>query len=240
MGYDDSQTTAPSLQGLVRLYDYNVSQASQLMTDPNYTRAIFVRDPKERLTWAHKTQAFKKKCCIDSQNDTDNCEKKYAHFGHFLDLIQICDQPQWRPQGKRMEPKYFDTLNFVGQMDRYEQDANRLLKVIGAWKDYDKDLRETILRRARTSDARSYNFYGLRKICYGESESDYFYRADYGIEELNLTHFKMRECRSGVKPIVTVQKSQNHVRLPKKSFATRLTILVNGKRVYRSQDGLRS
>jgi hypothetical protein len=39
----------PELNGLTYLYHYNRKKASEMMTSPNWTRAIFVRDPKERF-----------------------------------------------------------------------------------------------------------------------------------------------------------------------------------------------
>ena len=65
----------PHRNGLKYLYDYNRTYASFLMTDPEWTRAIFVRDPKERLLSAYldkgKNQHFiKSKCCPSSGNCT--------------------------------------------------------------------------------------------------------------------------------------------------------------------------
>lgn len=36
----------PQYNGLRYLYDFSLEEANEIMTSPNYTRAIFVRDPK--------------------------------------------------------------------------------------------------------------------------------------------------------------------------------------------------
>ena len=120
-------------------------------------------------------------------------------------------------------------------MDRYEQDANRLLKIIGAWKKYGKKgldkhpMRESesILRYPIKGKAtQSFHFPGL-KICYGESESDYFYRSDYGVQKLDLTRYRKQGCKSGVKP-----NPFANLKPP-----TRISLFVDGKQVYISQGG---
>jgi len=59
----------PELNGLKYLYDYNRETASHMMTSPEYTRAIFVREPKERLVSAYLDKGvtnsyfMQSKCC---------------------------------------------------------------------------------------------------------------------------------------------------------------------------------
>ena len=206
MGYDDWQTSS-SLDGLVRLYHYSVSRASKLMTDPGYVRAIFVRDPKERISAAFENENMKNQCCVRSTHK-ESCWKMLSHFGQFLDLIHGCDQPHWRPQGKRMEPKYFETLNFVGHMDTLQEDANRLLTLIGAWDKYGTEGWSSTTTTSSSSGTSSgifanrsshhvtqegYKFPGMTK-CYGEVAVDYFYRSDYSNPKLNLTIVPSAQC----------------------------------------------
>ena len=203
MGFKDWQTST-SHHGLVRLYNYSTSRASQLMTDPTYTRAIFVRDPKERITAAFQNGKVKRRCCI-GRSDEKWCLQMLWHFGQFLDLIHLCDQPHWRPQGKRMEPKYFDTLNFVGHFGTMRQDARRLLKSIGAWVNFGKTGWNSAYRNDSRiflgvpSNGTTYDFPGMKK-CYGEVGVDYFYRSDYEIGTLNLRIENSFTCKemSGV------------------------------------------
>ena len=60
----------PASNGLKYLYDFSITTANEMMTSPNWTRAIFVRDPVERLLSAYLDKALhangyyiKKKCC---------------------------------------------------------------------------------------------------------------------------------------------------------------------------------
>jgi hypothetical protein len=59
----------PELNGLKDMYDYDQKTASEMMTSPNWTRAIFVRDPKDRFLSAYLDKAvnnptyMQTKCC---------------------------------------------------------------------------------------------------------------------------------------------------------------------------------
>jgi hypothetical protein len=61
MGYKNWKTDEvyPSQQsddGLRRLYDYSVEEASAMMSSPDFTRAIFIRDPRSRLLAAYRNK----------------------------------------------------------------------------------------------------------------------------------------------------------------------------------------
>ena len=189
MGYDD-WLNSTSHDGLVRLYNYSISQASELMASPSYVRAIFVRDPKQRICAAYENVDVKNRCCAHSSNKK-SCSQMLSHFGQFLDLIHTCDQPHWRPQGKRMEPKYFNTINFVGHMETMQKDAQRLLKLIGAWDKFGREgwssgiENSEIFADASFKVTKPCHFPGMMK-CYGEVGVDYFYRSDYRNQKLNL------------------------------------------------------
>jgi hypothetical protein len=56
MGYEDWQTESPHnsrTNGLVYLNQLNLTHATQILNDPEYTRAIIVRDPKEQFLLAY-------------------------------------------------------------------------------------------------------------------------------------------------------------------------------------------
>jgi hypothetical protein len=136
----------PDTNQLKYLWQYSVSDANRIMTSPNWTRAIFVRDPKERFLSAFLDKAvgypsfLKGKCC-PSSNTTQgktNCidEDVTQSPSGFLTLIQTCHDVHWSPQHYRMERKYWPTINFVGHFERLEDDAKRLLQTIGAWDEY--------------------------------------------------------------------------------------------------------
>ncbi|GAX25292.1 hypothetical protein FisN_5Lu384 [Fistulifera solaris] len=126
------------LNGLKYLYDYDRETASMMMTNPEWTRAIFVRDPKERFLSAYLDKAFHKSfvdrnCCPFKMTCAAEARKSAKHF---LELIKTCENPHWMPQSSRMEEKYWPFINFVGYMEHLSEDGERLLRQIGAWETY--------------------------------------------------------------------------------------------------------
>jgi hypothetical protein len=126
----------PDINGLKYLYDYDRETASHMMTSPEYTRAIFIRDPKERLLSAYLDKGVsnpayvQQKCCPY----TGTCSQlAKASLWNFLDMMQTCEDAHWRPQDRRMEAKYWPYINFVGRMENVADDAKKLLTSVGAW-----------------------------------------------------------------------------------------------------------
>jgi hypothetical protein len=207
MGSTDWKSTRSINQsGLKRLYDYNLAEANRIMTAPDYTRAIMVRDPKERLMSVYVFKAREKdaeigrNCC----GSNEKCISRLVSFSALArEALKECDMPDWRPQGKRMEPKYFRTLNFVGQFENAREDAQRLLERIGAWQRYGKTgwgpkgkdsisfptpTLEQVGRRPRrrrfsnmTATLGLYMDYDLERLL------EKFYESDYANRVLNLT-----------------------------------------------------
>jgi hypothetical protein len=131
------KTRSPHDDGLKRLCDFTVDKASEIMSSPDYTRAMFVRDPKVRLVSNYVDYVQKDKgeyirwpCC---GGDSDCVDRALKEFPYFLEIMQECDEPYWRPQGRQMEPRYYELLNFVGNYATLQEDSERLLKQIGAW-----------------------------------------------------------------------------------------------------------
>jgi hypothetical protein len=122
------------------LSKYSAEEATYIMNSPNYTRAIFVRDPKERFLSAfiekalvHRNGSYVvQQCC----KYTPDCWEQSRSFAGFFNLTKICKDSHWEPLSSRMENKYWDTLNFVGHMEATENDARKLLQRIGAWDEY--------------------------------------------------------------------------------------------------------
>jgi hypothetical protein len=131
----------PDLNGLKYLYDYDRETASRMMSSPEYTRAIFVREPNERLLSAYLDKGVnfpeyvQQKCCPY----TGTCSQvAKASLSNFLDMMQTCEDAHWRPQNRRMEAKYWPYINFVGRMENVADDAKKLLKSVGAWDQFGK------------------------------------------------------------------------------------------------------
>lgn len=128
----------PETNGLTYLHHYDLTTANKMMTDPTWTRAIFVRDPKDRFFSAFFDKAKKfpdflrQKCCAS----TGDCVETSQTASGFMDLIETCQNPHWNPQAIRMEDKYWKYINFVGRFEHQFEDAKELLERIGAWDDY--------------------------------------------------------------------------------------------------------
>jgi hypothetical protein len=148
LGHDDWRTGRPHVSGRYMMSSYTVAQATQLMNDPTYTRAIFVRDPKERFLSAYldkglQTEYAERHCCKGKRNKKSRrelCTKQLQTFSGFVNVTRSCHDPHWLPQSTtgRLEPKYVPLLNFVGHLETAFEDAKRLLQHVGAWEEHGK------------------------------------------------------------------------------------------------------
>jgi hypothetical protein len=145
MGYSDWKTNAnvhyPKTNGLKYLNQYSLQEATEMMNSNEYTRAIVLRDPKERYLSAYLDKAVAKNgsfvvlaCCHKEKT----CREQTKTLASFFELTTYCHNPHWRPQGFRMEQKFISTLDFIGHMGNIEMDVKALLESVGAWDDYGK------------------------------------------------------------------------------------------------------
>jgi Sulfotransferase family len=138
----------PRRNGLKYLSDYSLPQATDMMTSTNWTRAIFVRDPKERflstylekivnqddyINWfpyyPHPRQWFRLGCVTYNES----IQAKTQPIIFIKKIIPQCPDVHWRKQSLRIDTKFWPYINFVGNMDTLAYDAERLLRKIGAW-----------------------------------------------------------------------------------------------------------
>ena len=146
----------PKLNGLVTLRDFTPRDASAMMNSEEWTRAIFVRDPSERLLSAFLDKAkgtffdrgpskfdgvvggyVWKFCC--HHDDSKQCVQDAQTLQGFVELVETkCHDVHWNPQTYRMEPKFWSAVNFVGGLENVYNDTKRLLEHIGAWDVYGK------------------------------------------------------------------------------------------------------
>jgi len=125
----------PKRNGLTYLYHYSVADALTILTHPSWTRAIFVRDPKERTLSAFLDKAARKngkyvnRHCCNERNSTCGKEANASFLG-FLRVVEerCCCDPHWKPQTKRVDKAFMPFINFVGHFDRIQIDTERLLK----------------------------------------------------------------------------------------------------------------
>ena len=148
MGFKDWQSqdyTAmlphnPHTNGLKYLYHYSLEEASEMMTSPEWTRAIMVRDPKMRFLSAMLDKSVSNdhihiihRCCPDK-----SCVEDAQSIPGFLHLVEKCDDQHWRGQHERVDSKYWPYMDFVGHVETAAQDAKTLLEKIGAWEEFGK------------------------------------------------------------------------------------------------------
>lgn len=215
----------PRFNGLKYLYHYDLQTASQMLTDPTWTRAIFVRDPKERFVSAYLDKAvqnphfLKRKCCtatktatkttLTEPNDNDKtvaCAESISRAQTspmaFLEFVErYCNNAHWRPQSLRLTDKYWPVINFVGHMETVAEDAERLLRQVGAWEEYgasgwgesssqdsSSSIFQSSLGRTHATSAAS-RLASLLSASL-ENELERFYAKDYEHPVLNLTKVK--------------------------------------------------
>jgi hypothetical protein len=195
----------PENNGLVYLSDYNTSRATEMMNDPTWTKALFIRDPKERLLSAYIDKATRDEgkglaeiCCRDR-----SCLSEVQNFSDFVKFsITTCkDNPHWLPQMERIDRKFLKQIQVVGHLETADLDAKRLLRRIGAWKEFGKT------RWGGTGKI----FYGKNTVPHATSAnaldswsrlSRYYtpelevlveniYKEDYGYTKFNLTKRKI-------------------------------------------------
>lgn len=133
----------PRSNGLKYLYDYDRMEASRMLQDSNWTKAMFVRDPVERFVsaWLDKAVHHKfflqQQCCERYGLEESMCDTAKQDIVSFLDLVRICDNAHWRPQNRRLpDPTYWKFISYIGRMETVAEDAEKLLRNIGAWHEF--------------------------------------------------------------------------------------------------------
>ena len=216
LDWDTEQPHNPATNGLRYLGHYPPRLQIEFMTSADWTRAIFVRDPLERLLSAYLDKGLKHKdyilrnCCQHnmrnqpyqqqckvlkeiSNNHTSLPKMEEFTFEKFVKTyMKQCKDPHWLPQSSRMNPSNWDFINFVGHFDSLAQDAQSLLKRVGAWESFGFDgwgvyqnrsfLENNDAKHATSSHTRIRKFYTpeIKRLAL-----DYL-QADYDLAMLNL------------------------------------------------------
>jgi len=147
LGTDWESLHISSKSKVKRLFHYNTTYASQIMTDPTWTRAIFVRNPHKRFLSAYLDKGLrnnssyvKAACCDRLHSYTDCFRPSKRTLWHFMELTHhSCEKDgHWMPFTDLMEPKYWPYINFVGHMEpeKIQVYAEALLRKIGAWQEF--------------------------------------------------------------------------------------------------------
>ena len=124
-----------SLALFKKLNDYPPERAYEFLTDKEWTRAIILRDPLERLLSAYLGKAvrrmkridgwyFKKQCC----SMWHHIKQCYAHnftFREFIVMTNRCYDRHWRPQYELVDDwKY---INYIIDFKHLANATKRLL-----------------------------------------------------------------------------------------------------------------
>jgi hypothetical protein len=199
----------PDLNGLSYLYDYPEHTAQSMLKSRNWTKAVFVRDPKTRLLSAYLDKAINtdymlRHCCRHFQlKRVLPCRRQQGFvsrnitFAEFVyHVIPICRDPHWEAQANRIPPEYWPHIDFIGHMESIATDTKRLLERIGAWDAYGATgwqggggsiFAGTAVSHATDSSARLREYYKSEL----ETAVEDFYKMDYEHPLLNLTRFQI-------------------------------------------------
>ena len=151
----------PLKNDLMYLSNYTMEEAQEMLTSEEWTRAVFVREPKERVLSAflnkfvQEPRFYIQKCCqlrffssfSDPNEERQRCKHKKndGDFVYFLNRTLDCPNPHWTPQVEAIDSKWWHQMTFVGHMSDVATDAEKLLKQItsstngtSAWDDYGK------------------------------------------------------------------------------------------------------
>lgn len=176
-----------------------------MMNSPNYTRAIFLRDPKDRLlsTYLDKVLSYdtsiKQSCCPKGES----CLHKHQTVTDFVTLIKTCNDKHWMPMSSWIDRKFINKLNFVGHLETVEADAKSLLVKFGAWEPFGrsgwgKHGNETIFATKDkfadlTASEASDSWHLMSKLFTPRIEStlELYYGVDYSIREFGLAVIKI-------------------------------------------------
>ena len=128
------------------LADYSPEIATEMMTSPSWTRAAFVREPKERVLSAFLDKSVKedyivRKCCNRLQNESERkkCKTNRKSFESFLYFVRTypneCFDVHWEPQVVKIDKKWWPYIDFIGHQENLLEDAERLLRSLTSSRD---------------------------------------------------------------------------------------------------------
>lgn len=120
----------PSINGLTYLYHLTLDEASTIINDKAWTKAIFVRDPLVRFLSAYIDKIVRH-------------NSRYPHaegisFPEFVTLVESGFRDvHWNPQCHLIDcPKWLPAMDFIGSFEEVATDTERLLRKIGAWEEF--------------------------------------------------------------------------------------------------------
>jgi hypothetical protein len=182
----DSFVHDPSKNGLLYLHDFTIQEANEMLTSSEWTRVVFVRNPKERVLSAHLDKGRRNNGTYLQRH----CGFTISTFEEFIHkTIPNCVDMHWLPQAYRMEAHLWKYINFVGRVETIHTDLERLLKRIGA---ADTSIirtnNKTTVKHATGAHQLLQQYYTPQL----EAQVEDLYRVDYQHQVLNLTLEKIK------------------------------------------------
>jgi hypothetical protein len=109
----------PQYNNLKYLWDYPIEEANEMMTDPTWTKAIFVRDPKTRFLSAFLDKAVgnygsfvTQFCCSEATqchaDHVDQNNKNQNLPTSVIGAIQKCQVESWDSRRNQILPKWLE------------------------------------------------------------------------------------------------------------------------------------
>jgi len=131
------------------LSDYSIEQAQNMMTSPDWTRAVFVRNPKPRLLSSfldkciQNSKVFARNSCPiyarngSPHNEINNaslvqCQDLHENFDFFLHNItrRMHNDVHFMPILSFVDRKWWPHINYIRNMEDLRDDAEDFLKTI--------------------------------------------------------------------------------------------------------------
>jgi len=136
----------PKVNQIKTLEEYPIEIATAMMTSPSWTRAAFVREPKERvlssfLDKSVKESYFESKCCnnIDDPKMKEKCISGKRDFSSFLYFVSkfpnACYDVHWEAQVEKIDEKWWPYINFIGHQKNLISDSRQLLETLTSTRD---------------------------------------------------------------------------------------------------------
>ncbi len=187
----------PHHNGLKYLYDFPIEEAETIMTSPNWTRAIFVRSPKDRFLsvyWHMRNNPSEivSRCCPHDSG----CSRNLNSLLDFVKYVQTsCFSAHWAPYVERFDTKWWKHMDFVGRLEESHLDAERLLRKIDAWQSigrtgWGERGDEAIYVKAENAFESAHRAVG-EYTWEADKVLNEYYKADYENPYLNFTSNKL-------------------------------------------------
>jgi len=119
----------PSQNGLTYLYNLSAKEATTILNDETWIKALFWRDPMERFVSAYLDKIVK--------HPYYNTRLGWD-FKLFVSKVENGKRDvHWNPQCELYDcNKWMPIINFMGHIETAAEDTERLLRQIGAWEDF--------------------------------------------------------------------------------------------------------